>query len=116
METLVQDFRYGLRMLFKSPGFTIVSVLTLALGIGANTVIFSMVNSVLLRPLVYRQSQQLYLIREIIPQLRNVYPTLPANLRSFRTWQRESHLFSQFSIVEPFRMALSVSDETEEVS
>ncbi len=116
LNDLAQDIRYGLRMLRKSPGFTSVALLTLAIGIGANAVIFSMVNSVLLRPLVYRQPQELYLLREIIPQLSNVYPTLPANVRSFRTWQRESHSFSQFSIVEPVRMALSFSGETEEVS
>jgi predicted permease len=112
---LLQDLHYGLRQLRRNPGFTAVAIITLALGIGANTAIFSVVNGVLLRPLAYRKSQQLYLIREIVPQWAKFYPVLPANLPDLRIWQRECHSFAGIAIAEGTSAGLTGMGEAEEI-
>jgi predicted permease len=90
LETVWQDVRYGARMLRKSPGFTTVAVLTLALGIGANTAIFSVVDAVLLRPLPYRDAGRLVLLRETNARVGEV----SVSYQDFLDWRRQSHAFS----------------------
>ena len=91
VEHFVQDFRYALRMLRRSAGFTTVAVLTLALGIGANTAIFSTVNAVLLRPLPYLQPDRLVQIWETHPVMRRIQAPYP----DYMDWRNQSSAFEQ---------------------
>ncbi len=89
VETLWQDVRYGLRMLAKNPGFMAVAVITLALGIGANTAIFSVVNASLLQPLPFTDPDRIVWVRE-----KNYGSVAPAN---FFDWRQQNHVFSAVS-------------------
>jgi hypothetical protein len=97
MSTLWQDVRYGLRMLARSRGYTAVMVLTLALGIGATTAIFSMVRGVLLRPLAYPQSQRLVFVGESVSQVAERIPVLPVCARHFLEWRQRCSSFESLS-------------------
>ena len=94
MNTLLQDIRYGLRTLGKSPGFAAIAVLTLALGIGANTALFSVVNGVLLNPLPYPHSEQLAAVYGTAPG----YDHVPIAYPNFLDWQRDNRSFSSIAL------------------
>jgi len=90
LSSLAQDLRYGIRTLRKNPGFTAVAIVALALGIGANTAIFSVVNGVLLRPLEYPDPGRLMLISEATPEFKQMSVAYP----NFLDWRRESRSFT----------------------
>lgn len=90
MESLLQDLRYGFRMILRSPGFSAIAILTLALGIGVNTAMFSVVNSVLLNPLPFPHGSQLVSLFESIPNFEVASISYP----NFSDWRKMNHSFS----------------------
>ena len=111
IETLLQDIRYGLRMMRRSPGFTAVAIITLGLGIGANTAIFSVVNGVLLNPLPFPHPEQLVFLGESKPNFTNGSLSYP----NFLDWKRENHSFSAMAVVRGYGYILTVSGESEQI-
>src|SRR5918994_3971661 len=95
---MFQDLRHGLRMLLKNPGFSAVVILTLALGIGANVALFSVVNGVLLNPLPYPEPDQLVTLHQSKPNFETGAIPYP----NFRDWQRENQTFSAMAISRSF--------------
>jgi putative ABC transport system permease protein len=89
MGTLIQDVKYGIRILAKNPGFTAIAVVTLALSIGANTAIFSVVEAVLIRSLPYKAASQLVMVFETEPNLQ----TAPVTPPDFFDWADQNHVF-----------------------
>jgi putative ABC transport system permease protein len=88
LDAVWQDLRYAVRTLRRAPRFALAAVLSLALGLGATTVIFSLVDHVVLRPLPYADPGRLVVVREAIAELRAVYPTMPANASHFLAFRR----------------------------
>ena len=88
MDTILHDLRYACRVLARNPGFTAIAVLTLALGIGANTAIFSVVNAVLLRPLEFRDPARLVIVAE-----KSSFPVISTSYQNWLDWREQSHSF-----------------------
>ena len=109
MGTLWQDLRYGFRMLLKNPGFTVVTILALALGIGANTAIFSVVNAVLLRPLPFPTAERLVFISEWSQQVQNMSVSYP----NFVDWRDQNRVFEQLAAFRGAGLILTGMGEPE---
>ncbi|HEY0761791.1 MAG TPA: ABC transporter permease [Pyrinomonadaceae bacterium] len=112
-ETLAQDIRYGVRMLVKHKVFTSVAVITLALGIGANTAIFSVVNELLLSPLPYRNAEQIVMLWEVTPEGRHQNTTSRAN---YRSWRAQGTSYQDIAAFTDQRLNLTGGGDPEELS
>ena len=112
METLWQDLRFGARMLVKNPGFTAVAALTLALGVGANSAIFSVVNGVLLKPLPYKEPERLVRVFENHP----TFPKFPISPANFLDYREQSRVFEDFAIFHRRDLQLAEGERPERLT
>jgi predicted permease len=111
LDRIMQDLRFGGRMLAKAPGFTAAAVLTLALGIGANTALFSVVNGVLFNPLPYPQPEQLVTLHESKPNFEAGSVSFP----NFQDWRKQNTTFSMMAISRGYSFNLTGAGEAEQV-
>jgi predicted permease len=112
LEVLLQDLRYGVRILRRNPGFTIVAVITLALGIGANTAIFSVVNGVLLNPLPFAHPEQLITVHESKANFQ--YGSV--SYLNFRDWQKSNRVFSALAARRSYAFSLTGTGDAEQLN
>jgi hypothetical protein len=109
MESLFQDVRYGIRMMLNSPGFTMVAVITLALGIGANTAMFSAINGMLLRPLVYEEGDKLMFLSEASEQI----PNMSFSMENFKDLRDQNRVFHSVVAYRGVNYILTGGDRAE---
>src|SRR6476661_2890501 len=109
MTTLLQDLRYGIRMLLRNPAFTVIAILALTLGIGADTAIFSVVNAVLLRPLPYDQSEKLIFLSERSAVLEGMSIAYP----NYLDWREQNNSFDSIGVYRRQSYNLTGSGEPE---
>jgi putative ABC transport system permease protein len=113
METLIQDLRYAVRSLLKSPSFTAIAVLTLALGIGANAAIFSVIDAVLLKPLPYAAPERLVRLNHFYPSLNNLRAGV--SVPGFRDYDKQTAVFEKVGVENGMAMNLTGSGDPERV-
>src|SRR6202050_4340757 len=111
MNGLLQDLRCAVRQFVKNPGLPAVVVLTIALGVGANTALFSVVNGVLLNPLPYPHPEQLITLHESKPNFKNGSVSYP----NFLDWQKDNHTFSAMAVTRRYTFSLTGLGEAEQV-
>src|SRR5437762_8393870 len=111
LDRIMQDLRFGMRMLAKSPGFATAAVLTLAVGIGANTALFSVVNGVLFNPLPYPQPEQLVTLHESKPN----FEAGSISFLNFQDWRKQNTTFSKMAISRGYSFNLTGAGDAEQV-
>ena len=109
------EFRYAIRSLWRDRAFALVVVLSLAVGIGANTAIFSMINGVLLRKPALRDPDRLVSVSQFSPRFLKQYPELPVNLAILAEWRRQSTSFEGISALQPLNLNLTGAGEPERI-
>ena len=113
---MASEVRQAARALWRDRSFSATVILSLALGIGANTAIFSLVNGVLLRPPAYREPGRLVAVSQVIPKFAKLYPELPINLGSLMEWRRQAHSFDRIAAARPGGANLTGAGEPELIS
>ena len=114
-DTVPGDLRFAARMLRKNPGFSAIAIVTLALGIGANTAIFSVVDNVVLRPLAYPDAGRLLTIHEVVPKFSHLAPLIPVNAMHFLEWRKKARSFEQLALLGGITFSLTGAGDPERI-
>jgi predicted permease len=113
---VLNDLRFALRQLRKSPAFAVTAILTLALGIGATTAIFTLVYDAMLRPLPFAHADRLVTIEERVAEWSDLYPTLPVNANHFEFWRQHSRSFAAMAVMQRYSMPMGANGRPLQVS
>ncbi len=115
LDALLRDLRFAARTLRKNPGFSATAIATLALAIMSNTAIFSVVDTVILRPLAYPEADRLVTIHEVVPTFSHFAPLIPVNGMHFRQWRKETHSFDQLALIGGVTFNLTGAGDPERI-
>ena len=113
LDNLARDARYGCRQIARHPLFALVVIVTMGLGIGANTAILSVAYSVLVKPLPYASPDEIYSVNIVVPERREQIPSLPATVQVFLSWQKDATAFSSITAMTPWEASVTGDGEPE---